>query len=225
MGLPRTDQALIARRQGVTRDAGCMDPSGGFHCRVAGKVRKLRVVKFHVNSEGDARPCRARTRPCPYGGDEVHYPTAEEARAGYEASMREVMEHSRRWSTKLSLEDGSRVFVENQERQEESFAWLRNPEGVAVGMLHWSERAGAEAVICDIEVREAYRGKGYAKKLITTVEGLIGRKLHTTGGFTPEGLAALGNTPLAKGEYAKAEVHYRSMNFVEDWDRLYTLGG
>lgn len=42
-------------------------------------------VKYHFNTKtGNPNICRAE-KNCPFGGDEVHYPSKEEARKGYEA--------------------------------------------------------------------------------------------------------------------------------------------
>lgn len=43
--------------------------------------------KFHINYNGEARPCEASVQTCRYGGESSHYPTAEAARTAYELSM------------------------------------------------------------------------------------------------------------------------------------------
>lgn len=44
-------------------------------------------MKYHLNPEtGEPGQCNATLR-CPFGGDEVHYPTPEDARIAYEHSM------------------------------------------------------------------------------------------------------------------------------------------
>lgn len=42
------------------------------------------MSKFHINSKGLAAPCRATKGRCPYGGDESHYSSLEEAQASAE---------------------------------------------------------------------------------------------------------------------------------------------
>lgn len=41
-------------------------------------------MKYHINSKGEAKPCKARVRPCPHGTEEQHFETLEAARATYE---------------------------------------------------------------------------------------------------------------------------------------------
>lgn len=37
------------------------------------------MSKFHINKKGVPAPCRATTRPCPLGGEDVHFNSIEEA--------------------------------------------------------------------------------------------------------------------------------------------------
>lgn len=39
------------------------------------------MAKFHINSNGEAKPCSATRRACQFGDDTLHFGTAEEARA------------------------------------------------------------------------------------------------------------------------------------------------
>lgn len=43
--------------------------------------------KYHVSADGNPHKCFAEQRACPLGGEENHYSSLVEARAGYEASM------------------------------------------------------------------------------------------------------------------------------------------
>lgn len=43
--------------------------------------------KFHVSADGNPHQCFASLRPCPLGGEDNHYGSVEEARAGFEAKM------------------------------------------------------------------------------------------------------------------------------------------
>lgn len=45
------------------------------------------MAKYHINSNGDAGPCRASSGKCPFGGEADHYASAAEARAAFEAQM------------------------------------------------------------------------------------------------------------------------------------------
>lgn len=47
------------------------------------------MARFHVNSSGDAGPCRAVKGGCPFGDDEAHYASLDSARDGYERVMSE----------------------------------------------------------------------------------------------------------------------------------------
>lgn len=48
------------------------------------------MAKYHISPKtGAPASCRASKKPCPIGGESDHYTTKEEARAGYEAKMRE----------------------------------------------------------------------------------------------------------------------------------------
>lgn len=47
-------------------------------------------MKYHVGRNGPAK-CTASKRPCPLGGEEVHFTSLEEAATAYEASMKDQM--------------------------------------------------------------------------------------------------------------------------------------
>lgn len=42
------------------------------------------MANYHINNEGNAGACRAKKKPCPFGGWDDHYSSKEEAREGYE---------------------------------------------------------------------------------------------------------------------------------------------
>lgn len=42
------------------------------------------MMKYHINDNGDAKECEAKKVSCPFGGEEEHFPTADEARQHYE---------------------------------------------------------------------------------------------------------------------------------------------
>lgn len=131
---------------------------------------------------------------------------------------------NRHFDDTWELEDGSSMLIENQRHPAFRKAWYRLPDGTPVGMIHWSDRKGERevAVVCDIEVREEYRGSGHARRMIQEVEERIGRRLHTTGSFTPEGREALeALTPQHPWE-PKPRYGFDSMTFVHDWDDLRT---
>lgn len=180
------------------------------------------MPRYHVNYDGEPGACRARTRPCPFGDISEHFSSKEAARSFFEKKMSKEVAESNRWSGRIELDGGFSALIENNRTHQESYGWLRNEKGVAVGMIHWSERDNSPAVLCDIEVREEFRNRGYAKRLIQMVEKKINRQLHTTGGFTPEGFEKLSSLPLyQEDKYYSPGVKYRSMTFVADWNKLY----
>lgn len=119
-------------------------------------------------------------------------------------------------------EDGTSMLIERSRHEGYHRAWYRLPDGTPVGMIHWSNRQEEYTVpcICDIEVREEYRGQGHARRMIQEVEQRTGVRLHTTGGFTPEGRAALEAMTPQHPFMPKPQYGYDSMAFVHDWDDL-----
>lgn len=52
------------------------------------------MAKYHVNGRGEPGACKAKKRPCPYGGAEDHYESKEEAAQAFEKKMEaEVLVH------------------------------------------------------------------------------------------------------------------------------------
>lgn len=47
------------------------------------------MTKFHINSNGDAKPCKATVNACQFGGDDLHFKDASDARSFAE----EVLSH------------------------------------------------------------------------------------------------------------------------------------
>lgn len=121
-------------------------------------------------------------------------------------------------------------------------AWLLK-QGKPVAMLHFAtypqnytpseDYPYAESVICDVEVRKEYQGKGYALETIKQVEKHVlgGRLIHSGGSYTPEGRNALGgklpytaeakykHKSIAEGKIPDSS--FQSMKFVNDWDALH----
>lgn len=74
--------------------------------------------------------------------------------------------------------------------------------------------------VCDIEVREPFRGRGYGREIIAAVERKFGAVMHTSGGFTPLGFAAFAAHLSVVGG-AEPQVRFKDMPFVADWtDRV-----
>lgn len=113
--------------------------------------------------------------------------------------------------------------------------WLIQ-DGISVAMLSFlTKTVGKERVsyLCDIEVREEYRGNKLAVTLIRYVNEKVSEKpLVTTGHYTPEGFKYLhGLIPLAQesltatGENSPSVgVCFKSQNFVADWEQMRERG-
>lgn len=50
------------------------------------------MAKYHINAHGNPNPCSAQSGNCPFGGDEDHFRTPEEARNVYERRNASVPE-------------------------------------------------------------------------------------------------------------------------------------
>ena len=115
----------------------------------------------------------------------------------------------------------------NMNRKRKSYtAWLQI-DGKNVGMLRYL--VGGETydvpAICDIEIREDFRGQKLGLKLIGMVEEfIIGEKLYTSGGFTPEGFRAFAGVVPVYPDLVNEElkVKYGSMSFIHSWDNFQT---
>ena len=44
------------------------------------------MAKYHINAKGEAGQCRAEAGGCPFGGEESHYPSKENAQKAFELS-------------------------------------------------------------------------------------------------------------------------------------------
>lgn len=109
---------------------------------------------------------------------------------------------------------------------EAAHLWLL-ADGVPVAFIHTHFRptSGEEEwpslTLCDIEVREGYRGQGMAVLAITAAEERYpGHTLHTTGTYTPLGFDRLG-AHIPTVPYEQATVRVRDMSFVHDWDQMH----
>jgi hypothetical protein len=124
------------------------------------------------------------------------------------------------------LDGGDTLEIEHPARWNapgyERVAWrIRN--GVPIVMVHFytTSNAGAPgmAVVCDIEVREAYRGAQLGLDTLRALGSLAGTPLRTSGSYTPSGYAALGDQlETTCPEYVEPHVAYDDMPFVDDWD-------
>jgi GNAT superfamily N-acetyltransferase len=102
--------------------------------------------------------------------------------------------------------------------------WMLDESGDAVAFMKTQVDANASGefsvalTVCDIEVRDDVRGRGWARAIIAAVEAHYGQRLHTSGGYTPLGFKALGaHLPVAYGN--RAEVRFEDVTFVADWSQ------
>lgn len=100
--------------------------------------------------------------------------------------------------------------------------WLRDTLGNPMGYIKVMVHDTGEFALCDIEVRPEYRGHKLSHRLIRAVEKIQGQELIHTGGYTPEGLAAIAGLFHDK-EYIEGERKrtFNSMTFVDDWDKMW----
>jgi GNAT superfamily N-acetyltransferase len=97
-------------------------------------------------------------------------------------------------------------------------------DGKAIAWAVFEEGAeyGDYFCLCDIETRPGYQGKGYARKLIEMLVAHTGKPVAGTGSFTPEGWKSFGDiVPVLSGYPVPSGPSFRSMTFVDDWDRFY----
>lgn len=101
--------------------------------------------------------------------------------------------------------------------------WLMlEGKAVAWAVVSDSSEHGQYLCLCDIETRPGYQRQGYAKKLIALITDEMGKPLALTGALTPEGWNAFhGKLPLLPKYEEPTAPNFRSMTFVEDWDRMY----
>ena len=102
-------------------------------------------------------------------------------------------------------------------------AWLMDDaKAVAWAVFEDGAEYGGFTCLCDIETRPGHQGKGYARQIMSLIAETTGKPLATTGSFTPEGWKAFhGKIPVLPKYDVPTGPSYRSMTFVEDWDKLY----
>lgn len=99
--------------------------------------------------------------------------------------------------------------------------------GVPVGMIHFLMGGNEVPVLCDIEIREEYRGRGLSRRFVSLLEEFVVEgTLYTSGHYTPEGFRSLSSWLPLKPDAAEygdtAAIYFRSMNFVTNWDNFWT---
>lgn len=95
--------------------------------------------------------------------------------------------------------------------------WLSR-EGKTVAFAKIQKEPGS-VTLCDVEVAPDALGNGYAEALMGLISKKEDQPIYTTGSFTPEGFATLGHKiPVDPATNETSDVHFRSMNFVDDWE-------
>jgi hypothetical protein len=76
--------------------------------------------------------------------------------------------------------------------------------------------------LCDLEVREWYRGRGYSKAIIGAAQERFGKTIVHTGGYTPDGLERIAHYFHPYNVVASMRPEFRPMSFVYDWEQMIT---
>lgn len=63
------------------------------------------MAKYHIRKDGTPGVCRARVRPCPYGGDNEHFDTKEEAQRFADEMYQYISQHKNNNTTTEELEE------------------------------------------------------------------------------------------------------------------------
>lgn len=117
------------------------------------------------------------------------------------------VEHTRTWDASLKR----------------SSVWLLlDGKAVAWAVIEDAPVYEGYICLCDIETRPGFQGKGYARKIMELISETMGKPLGLTGSLTPEGWNALhGKLPILPTYKDPAGPTFRSMTFVDDWDKFY----
>lgn len=95
--------------------------------------------------------------------------------------------------------------------------FLLNQGGTPIAYLSCIPENGVFE-LCDIEVREGYRGRGYARRIIAAVQEHFGAPLTHTGSYTPLGLERVAKYFHTPAELQMLRATYRLLGFVDDWE-------
>lgn len=124
------------------------------------------------------------------------------------------------------LPDGSILLVDHGSTKaqplEEAHHWLLLPTGEAVAFcrsLYYSSRSTHRLILCEVEVRPAYRGAGLSREIIEAAEAYYGERMWATGAFTEAGLRSLAFVPLVPNSGPR-RARFHEMDFVKDWHNL-----
>lgn len=167
------------------------------------------MTKYHINKDGVPAVCKARTRPCPLGGEEAHFGSKKEAEAFVQNKMKK--EHG--LLTTLSLKERYKSGNEEQRIQ-----------AIKDGYV-------SSEIISDpsVKVRMALLDEGhYSDRLIYDSDPEVVKKAREAYGKTPHGkleilhdelVPPMGAAETQAGELVRAasRLIYR---FFNDGDRV-----
>lgn len=88
--------------------------------------------KFHVNDDGEVRPCSAEQGNCPFGGGENHFTSIEEGRKAYEQRMADELIPDKLTSFKIA-QAVAKKYENNIERKN----WYNNEGNYAANDLEY----------------------------------------------------------------------------------------
>ena len=97
--------------------------------------------------------------------------------------------------------------------------FLLNQRGTPIAYLSCIPENGA-LELCDIEVRERYRRRGYARRIIVATQEHFGAPLTHTGSYTPLGLERVAKYFHTPAELQVLRATYHPMDFVGSWDNV-----
>lgn len=97
-------------------------------------------------------------------------------------------------------------------------AWLIEDDEV-IAYISFITGGDEIPMLADIETRDEYRGKGYARVTVAAVEALVGEKIYTSGSYTPLGYERLRGF-LTNSDPTKVVDGpiFRNQTFVESWE-------
>lgn len=101
--------------------------------------------------------------------------------------------------------------------------FMHDAEGRPMGYIKLMDNDGA-LMLCDVEIREEYRGYKLGQRLIKAASKNTGREITHDGGYTLAGYKAL--YPMFKNERieeVKESSSFQPMSFVLDWDRKFPV--
>ena len=164
------------------------------------------MSKFHVNGKGEAGKCSAEKGGCPFGGENEHYTSKENARKAYEAKMGSTVESARKtphYTTverafeNLPLAEEARIYKILTDKGVEYLPWRGREEELTEAYEPWKT----------ISYEEAWENSGKLKADDDSLRAAIRAYDRTVKGTSVEGYA-VARSEAAAGREALA--NYRA---------------